>query len=131
MIEIKDSTYLFEVRKDIDEIGEQCNDPDLFLSILDGVNNRTKFVFAGCGGFFVLMPIVFQGYPYISIIVVSSKKGFCFTEMFKFGKARLADIGGKGFLFSTANKRLERVAKKLDWSYRGRRKGVTDWLIEL
>lgn len=131
MIEIKDSSYLFEVRRDIDSIGEQCGDPMLFNSILEGVNNKTKFLFAGCGGFFVLMPVMFQGSPYVSIIAVSSKKGFCFTRMFKFAKERLADIEGKGLFFSTANKKLERVAKKLDWSYRGRRGLVTDWLIKV
>lgn len=131
MITIKGPDFLPTVKADIDKVSVECNEPSLYADILNGVKSKSMFVFSGCGGFFVLKPVYFYGVPYVSIMMTCSSEGKALSEMLFFAKARSVDIGAKGFLFSTANKRLERVAKRLGWKYRGKRGGVTDWLIKI
>lgn len=131
MIKLTDSNFIETVKADIEAVSVKSNEPSLYADILNGVKAKRMFVFSGCGGFFVLKPVLFRESPYIAIIMASSKDGKIFGEMFRFAKDRASDIGANGFFFSTANEKLERVAKRLGWVYRGKRGCLTDWLIEL
>ncbi len=126
-----DYKFIETVKSDIDEVSDKCNEPSLYADILNGVKNKRMFAFAGCGGFFVLMPIYFYGAPYVNIMMTCSSNGKALNEMLSFAKDRAREIEAKGFMFSTANEKLERVAKRLGWTYRGKRGSVTDWLIKL
>lgn len=131
MIKITDSNFIETVKADIDSVSVKCNEPSLYADILDGVKDKRMFVFSGCGGFFVLKPVSLDGIPYIRIMMTYSSKGKVFSEMFKFAKCRAREIGARGFMFSTANSKLEIVSKKLGWKYKGRKGCATEWLIIL
>ncbi|AUR95290.1 TMhelix containing protein [Vibrio phage 1.205.O._10N.222.51.A7] len=131
MIKLTDSNFIETVKADIEAVSVKSNEPSLYDDILNGVKVKRMFVFSGCGGFFVLMPIYFYGAPYVNIMMTCSNKGKALNEMLSFAKDRAREIEAKGFMFSTANERLERVAKRLGWTYRGKRGSVTDWLIKL
>ncbi|CAL9956331.1 hypothetical protein VPHK250G1_0016 [Vibrio phage K250 g1] len=131
MIMMTDYKFIETVKSDIDEVSDKCNEPSLYADILNGVKNKRMFAFAGCGGFFVLMPIYFYGVPYIHVMIACSSKGRVFTDMLGFTKDRAKDIDAKGIFFSTSNERLERASKRFGWGYRGRRGCVTDWVIKL
>lgn len=131
MIQIVGPDFIETVKTDIDEVSVKSNEPSLYTDILNGVKAKRMFAFSGCGGFFVLMPISFYGAAYVSVVMARSRQGECFGEMAKFARARAKEIGAKGFMFSTANKKLERVARKKGWIYRGKRGCMTDWLVKM
>jgi hypothetical protein len=130
-IKLADSRVIELAKEDIESISVDCNEPSLYSDILNGVKNKRMFAFSGAGGFFVLMPILHQEKPHVCVMAAVSKKGLCFSKMLSFAKERTKEIGGVGLFFSTGNKKLELVAGKLGWKYRGRRGVVSDWLIEL
>lgn len=131
MIELSGVECVKRYKEEIEQIAIDCDDSELYGKVINGVTNKTMFAFTGDVGMFVLMPIVYQGSRYVSIIVVASNSGKCFTDMLSFASERALEIDAVGMFFSTANKRLHKVSSRLGWIYRGKRGDVYDWLISL
>lgn len=131
MIELSGVECVELNKGEIEKIAQDCDDLELYEKVHSGVSSGRMFAFKSEGGLFVLMPIIYQGSRYISIIVVVSNNGKCFTDMLSFAKDRAREIDAEGMFFSTANKRLHKVSSRLGWIYRGKRGDVYDWLISL
>lgn len=56
MISIVGVDFIELYRNEIEEISRDCNDPNLYKFIFNGVKDKRMFAFHGGGGIFVLMP---------------------------------------------------------------------------
>ncbi len=115
----------------IKEIALSVGMPSLTDKIIKECNNGDAFLFDYDDCFIVLKTRVIDDCPCVHIECAYSERPNGFAIGYKFVSARAEEIGARYITFSTANKALERMAKKCGWAKTNVDGDLSSWIIEL
>lgn len=112
-------------------MAEQIGDCGLADRIISECQNGTAFLFEYDDCFIVLKVREVDGCLCVHIECAFSERDNGFSFGYDFVSKRAAEIGARYVTFSTANKKLEKMASRQGWAKLDQGEVLSSWIIEL